>query len=159
MAVYGFRQTDEATHKAALSQPPEPYPNWGMGDELLAVARYYRLSRDLATLEQATPTLGRYLAVLQRKLTAGSNGLLNKEPQRDRCLKARTPCRESHAGGLARATPELGALISPGFVEGSAPSRCGWSQCPPPATSPSGLSGRTRCRRQRTGSCCACSPA
>jgi hypothetical protein len=63
--------------RTSFTRAPRPYPQWKMGERLLASALYARLYPDDRFLAQATPALGRYVAALERSV--GSNGLLAPE--------------------------------------------------------------------------------
>jgi hypothetical protein len=77
MAEYGFSSVARSMLRTSFTRAPRPYPQWKMGERLLASALYARLYPDDPFLVQATPVLGRYVASLERAL--GSNGLLARE--------------------------------------------------------------------------------
>jgi hypothetical protein len=77
MTEYGFADVARSILRVSLTRRPVPYPNWKMGEKLLGWASYARLTRDEASLAQATPTLRSYVAILRAKMTA--SGLLRRE--------------------------------------------------------------------------------
>jgi len=77
VAEYGFHDLSREMLRAALPARPRPYPNWKRGEKLLGFASYHELYRDRATLLRATPTLRRFLAILEQELQP--NGLLPRE--------------------------------------------------------------------------------
>jgi len=77
MAEYGFSTVARSMLRTSFTRAPRPYPQWKMGERLLASALYSRLYPDDPFLAQATPVLARYVAALARAL--GSNGLLTRE--------------------------------------------------------------------------------
>lgn len=77
MSEYGFGPVARQILRVSLTRKAAPYPNWKMGEKLVASAAYYRLSRDRTYVEQATPTLRGYVRTLTRKL--GPNRLLGRE--------------------------------------------------------------------------------
>lgn len=77
LAEYGFEPEARTVLRASLTRRPRPYPNWKMGEKLLASAEYVRLSGDRAYAAEVTPTLRRYLAALGSQL--GADDLLGRE--------------------------------------------------------------------------------
>jgi hypothetical protein len=77
MAEYGFSSVARSMLRTSFTRAPRPYPQWKMGERLLASALYARLYPDDPFLAQATPVLAGYVASLDRAL--GSNGLLKPE--------------------------------------------------------------------------------
>jgi hypothetical protein len=77
MAEYGFSTVARSMLRTSFTRAAHPYPQWKMGERLLASALYARLYPDDRFLAQATPVLGRYVAALERSV--GSNGLLAPE--------------------------------------------------------------------------------
>ena len=57
MSAYGFASVARSMLRVSLTRRPTPYPNWKMGEKLLASATHYRLARDAAYLDAATPVL------------------------------------------------------------------------------------------------------
>ncbi len=79
LAEYGFGDVARAMLRTSLTRKPTPYPNWKRGERLAASAEYFRLFRDRAYVEQATPTLAGYVRALGRQLAKGGRGLLGRE--------------------------------------------------------------------------------
>jgi hypothetical protein len=77
MAEYGFPTVARSMLRTSFTRAPRPYPQWKMGERLLASAQYARLNPDDPFLAQATPVLRGYVAALERAL--GPNGLLARE--------------------------------------------------------------------------------
>jgi hypothetical protein len=77
MAEYGYPTVARSMLRTSFTRAPRPYPQWKMGERLLASAWYARLYPDDPFLAQAMPVLGRYVAALERAL--GPNGLLARE--------------------------------------------------------------------------------
>jgi hypothetical protein len=78
MAAYGFTDVSRSMLRVSLTRRPTPYANWKMGTKLLASATQFRLARDRAYLDFATPVLRGYVRALARQLPAGP-GLLDRE--------------------------------------------------------------------------------
>jgi hypothetical protein len=79
MGELGFEAVEQAILRTSLTRPPKPYPNWKMGQKLLGWASYYRLYRDRASLQGATPTLAGYVDALGHQILAGHRGILGRE--------------------------------------------------------------------------------
>jgi hypothetical protein len=77
MAEWGHGAVSRSILRTSLTRKATPYPSWKMGEKLLASAVHYRLSRDGAYIDAATPTLRGYVDTLGRKL--GAHGLLERE--------------------------------------------------------------------------------
>jgi hypothetical protein len=77
LSGWGFRDVAAAVLRTSLTRPPNPYPNWKMGEKLVGSAHHYLLTRDRAFIRRATPTLSRYVATLEARL--GPSGLLRPE--------------------------------------------------------------------------------
>jgi hypothetical protein len=79
MTEYGYRSVARSMLRTSLTRRATPYPNWKIGEKLLGSAMLYRLLEDRAYVEQATPVLRRYVAVLGRQIRADPRGLLQRE--------------------------------------------------------------------------------
>ena len=79
LAEFGHEGVSRSILRTSLTRKPTPYPNWKMGEKLIASAAHYRLTGDRAYVRQATPTLRRYVGVLGRQLERNRNGLLDRE--------------------------------------------------------------------------------
>jgi hypothetical protein len=79
IAAYGFDDVAGAILRRSLSTPRGPYPNWRIGQRLVATALYYRLFRDRALVAALTPDLRAGVSGLGSKLEASANGLLARE--------------------------------------------------------------------------------
>jgi hypothetical protein len=79
MATNGFADIARAILLKSLGQKPTRYPNWKMGQKLVGSALYFRLYRDRAYVDDATPVLRAYVDELQRQSRAGRRGLLQRE--------------------------------------------------------------------------------
>jgi hypothetical protein len=79
LAAYGFPDVSRAILRTSLTRRPTPYPNWKMGQRLVAVAFHDRLWDDRAFVAQVTPNLARYVAALGRQLEASERRLLARE--------------------------------------------------------------------------------
>jgi hypothetical protein len=79
LGEYGFARVDRAVLSMSLHKRLALYPNWEMGTKLAASALYYRLFRDRAYVEEATPVLRRYVASLGRQIVRDPRGLLHRE--------------------------------------------------------------------------------
>ncbi len=77
MAEWGFADVSRSILRTSLTRPPNPYPNWKMGEKLLGSAVQYRLAGDDAYIREATPVLNGYVTKLEAQL--GPNGLLRRE--------------------------------------------------------------------------------
>src|SRR5262249_36548833 len=66
MAEYGFSSVARSMLRTSFTRAPRPYPQWKMGERLLASALYARLYPDDPFLAQATPVLAGYVAALGR---------------------------------------------------------------------------------------------
>ncbi len=75
----GFEDVARAILRTSLTRPEAPYPNWKMGEKLLGSATHFRLFRDRAYLDRATPVLRRYVATLGRQIDGSDRGLLDRE--------------------------------------------------------------------------------
>jgi hypothetical protein len=79
LAEYGFESVARAILVMSLGQPATRYPNWKMGQKLVGSALYYRLFRDRAFVDQATPVLRRYVDDLGRQIATSALGILHRE--------------------------------------------------------------------------------
>jgi hypothetical protein len=79
MAGYGFQGVARAILLTSLQRRPTPYPNWKMGEKLLASALHYRLFEDEAYIDEVTPVLSGYVDVLGRQISADRRGILQRE--------------------------------------------------------------------------------
>jgi hypothetical protein len=79
MGSLGYPAVARSILVTSLTRKDEPYPNWKMGKRLVASALHFRLTRDRAFVEAATPTLRRYVEGLGAQLTGSSTGLLARE--------------------------------------------------------------------------------
>ncbi|HEY7538196.1 MAG TPA: hypothetical protein VH721_09400 [Gaiellaceae bacterium] len=79
MGELGFEDVARAILRTSLTRPSTRYPNWKMGERLLASAAHFRLYRDRAYLRQATPTLRGYVAALGRQIDGSRRGILDRE--------------------------------------------------------------------------------
>jgi hypothetical protein len=79
MGEYGFRKVDEATLRTWFWRDLSESANWGMGEQLLASARYWSLFHDRAYLAAHTPVLGGYVDQLGAQLDGNGRGLLQRE--------------------------------------------------------------------------------
>jgi hypothetical protein len=71
LAEIGYRDDARAILETSLHQRAQPYANWKRGEKLYVYATYYRLTRDRAGLEKATPVLASYVAALSRAMHGG----------------------------------------------------------------------------------------
>jgi hypothetical protein len=79
MSTYGFFEVGRSILTKALTHTPTRYPNWMIGQKLVGSALYFALSGDREYALEATPTLRRYVARLERQLRASPYGLLDRE--------------------------------------------------------------------------------
>jgi hypothetical protein len=79
MGAWGFSAIHETIVGTALTRKPTPYPNWKMGEKLLASARNYEFFRRRAFIDRITPTLNRYVEELGRQIRSSPRGLLARE--------------------------------------------------------------------------------
>ena len=79
MGELGYPAVARSIMRTSLTRKDEPYPNWKMGKRLVGSALHYRLTRDRAYIDGATPTLRRYVDELGRQIGASSSGLLGRE--------------------------------------------------------------------------------
>ena len=79
MGELGYAAVARSILRTSLTRKDEPYPNWKMGKRLVGSALHYRLTRDRAYIDGATPTLRRYVDELGRQIAAGGTGLLGRE--------------------------------------------------------------------------------
>jgi hypothetical protein len=77
MAELGYDAVARSIIRTSLTRSLARYPNWKMGEKLVAVALHYRLFADKSFVDEVTPTLRRYVSTLTRKLD--SHGLLGRE--------------------------------------------------------------------------------
>jgi pimeloyl-ACP methyl ester carboxylesterase len=78
MGSLGYPGVARSVLRTSLTRKDTPYPNWKIGKRLVGSALHYRLTRDRAYIETATPVLRRYVQELGRQITGGS-GLLGRE--------------------------------------------------------------------------------
>ena len=152
MGELGYADVARSILRTSLTRKDEPYPNWKMGERLVGSALHYRLTRDRAYLEGATPTLRRYVDELGRQIGASRTGCsaasATRRTSRTRCsgCTRRRPsgrgCGRWAASGRRPATPRSrgAARRSP---SGSRPA-CG-ARSPPR----SGGSPTARCSSRR----------
>ena len=79
MSEYGFAEVGRAILRTSLQRKPTPYPNWKMGEKLVASALYYRLFADRSYVDRVTPVLSGYVDALGRQLAASARGILQRE--------------------------------------------------------------------------------
>jgi hypothetical protein len=79
LAEQGFADVARQILRVSYTRAPAPYPNWKMGEKLLASAAEVRLFDDRAFLAEATPTLRGYVAALGRQIERDPRGLLGAE--------------------------------------------------------------------------------
>ena len=68
LAGYGLAPVSRSILRTSLSRNEERYRNWKRGERLVALAEYYRLSDDTATIRQTTPVMRRWVADFGRQL-------------------------------------------------------------------------------------------
>jgi len=78
MDDYGFPDVGAAILRRSLTTPRGPFPNWRIGQKLVAAASHYRRFQDRDVLDELTPPLGRDVSTLVRQLADGP-GLLHRE--------------------------------------------------------------------------------
>ncbi|MGZ8782575.1 MAG: hypothetical protein ACXWZB_03655, partial [Gaiellaceae bacterium] len=79
MGELGYAGVARSIMRTSLTRKDTPYPNWKMGKRLVGSALHYRLSRDRAYVDGATPVLRRYVDELGRQIGASGTGLLERE--------------------------------------------------------------------------------
>ena len=79
MGELGHAGVARSIMTTALTRKDTPYPNWKMGKRLVGAALYYRITRDRAYVDGATPVLARYIEELGRQIGASDTGLLGRE--------------------------------------------------------------------------------
>jgi len=79
MGELGHAGVARSIMRTALTRKDTPYPNWKMGKRLVGSALHYRLTRDRAYVDGATPMLQRYVEELGRQIGASDTGLLGRE--------------------------------------------------------------------------------
>lgn len=79
MGELGYAAITRSIMRTALTRKDTPYPNWKLGKRLVGSALHYRLTRDRAYVDGATPTLQRYIEEIGRQLGASDTGLLGRE--------------------------------------------------------------------------------
>ena len=79
MGELGYPGVARSIMRTSLTRKDVPYPNWKMGKRLVGSALHYRLTRDRAYIEGATPTLRRYVDELGRQIGSSGTGLLGRE--------------------------------------------------------------------------------
>jgi hypothetical protein len=80
MAGYGYPEIAKAILRAALRALPARFTNWRAGEQVVAGALYYRLSRDRPFVEEETPALARLVRVFAGQIEHGEDGgLLHRE--------------------------------------------------------------------------------
>ena len=79
MGSLGYPAVARSIMVTSLTRKDTPYPNWKMGKRLVGSALHYRLTRDRAYVDAATPTLRRYLDELGSQIASSSTGLLARE--------------------------------------------------------------------------------
>ncbi len=79
LAEQGFPDVARQILRVSFTRKTTPYPNWKMGEKLLASAAEVRLAGDRAFLAEATPTLRGYVAALGRQIERDPRGLLAPE--------------------------------------------------------------------------------
>src|SRR5262249_3394699 len=79
LSGWGLSQVARSILQTSLTRRPAPYPNWKAGQKLVGSALHYRLFRDRAYVERATPVLAGYVSSFERQLAASPHGLLGPE--------------------------------------------------------------------------------
>jgi len=77
LAAYGFAAVARSMLRTSFTRASTQYPQWKMGERLLASGLYARLSPGDPFLAQSTPVLTGYVANLERAI--GPDGLLARE--------------------------------------------------------------------------------
>ena len=154
MGELGYPGVARSIMRTSLTRKDTPYPNWKTGKRLIGSALHYRLTRDRAYIDGATPTLRRYVDELGRQIADGGD-----RAARPRALllrHRRAGARPALAGdGLAGAPRRWGASgRRPGTRSSRARCRDARRRCSRPACggrSPprSGGSATARCSCRR----------
>ena len=79
IGAYGFGEVESRDPSHRPGQAPPPVPELEDGSEARGDGLYFRLFRDTAFVEEATPVLARYVRSLGRQIDASSTGLLPRE--------------------------------------------------------------------------------
>ena len=79
MGELGYHGIARSIMRTSLTRKDVPYPNWKMGKRLVGSALHYRLTRDRAYIDDATPVLRGYVEQLGRQIGASGTGLLARE--------------------------------------------------------------------------------
>ena len=79
MGELGFGGVERAILAEALTRSSSGYTSWKNGERLLDSAAYYRLFRDRAYLDAATPALAGFLTSLEREFGRDGHSLLARE--------------------------------------------------------------------------------
>ncbi|NUT55418.1 MAG: hypothetical protein HOQ03_05485 [Thermoleophilia bacterium] len=79
LGTLGYAGVARSVLVTSLTRKDTPYPNWKMGKRLVGSALHYRLTRDRAYVDAATPTLRRYVDELGRQINGSATGLLARE--------------------------------------------------------------------------------
>ena len=80
MGEYGFPDVERAVLDASLARSSTGYANWKRGERLLVSAADFRLFRDRAYIDRATPKLAAFVAALRSSLRREAPSIL--EPER-----------------------------------------------------------------------------
>ena len=80
MGEYGFPDVERAVLEASLARSSTGYANWKRGERLLVSAADFRLFRDRAYIDRATPRLAAFVAALGSSLRREAPSIL--EPER-----------------------------------------------------------------------------
>ena len=79
MGELGYAGVVRSVMRTSLTRKDTPYPNWKAGKRLIGSALHYRLTRDRAYIDGATPALRRYVDEMGRQIADGGTGLLGRE--------------------------------------------------------------------------------
>jgi hypothetical protein len=79
LADYGLAPVARSMLRTSLTRDESRFRNWKRGGRLVALAAYYRVTRDRATIRQTRPLLRRWVAGFGAQLAASGRGLLARE--------------------------------------------------------------------------------
>lgn len=79
MGELGHHGVARSIMRTSLTRRDVPYPNWKLGKRLVGSALHYRLTRDRAYVDGATPVLRGYVEEVARQLGSGEAALLGRE--------------------------------------------------------------------------------
>ena len=150
MAELGFDAVGETIVRVSLTRRETSYPNWTMGEKLLAAAACDRLAADHRFLNGVTPVLAGYVLALSRRQQPGGFARSpSSSPRTSRRPSLASTRRHSPGRACARSPRPGGTPGIQGMPSGPSASPAVWRRRfdgPWPTRNGGSATGRSSCR-------------